>query len=346
MTERTAYFDRLRVLACFFIIVIHISSYCWYDLGTESGSWLVLNAWKSIARFAVPAFIMISGALFLDRDVPLKTLFSKYILRLVVAYFFWNLVYALVFHSGEGLRAIFIQIVAGHYHMWFLPLMVGLYICIPLLKLIAKNETTLRYFLLIAFIFAFALPQILSMAESFGTAGVIELNRLFKASVFDNFNLQTCGGFAFYFMLGYYLSRTDFSKKARIVLYVLAAAGMVFTVLLTWADALCRGYASDTFHEPVNMHVALVAAGIFVLFKYSVKPAPSDRTFGRLSKWCFGVYLIHPLAAELLMKFAGIDALSFNPVYSVPVLSLGIFLLSSLISALINKIPFVNKYIV
>ena len=65
----------------------------------------------------------------------------------------------------------------------------------------------------------------------------------------------------------------------------------------------------------------------------------------KLSKYSFGVYLVHPMVIELLQHF-GIDTFSCNAFFSVPLLTLLIGTLSFLVSALLSRVPIVNKYFV
>lgn len=64
--SRTAYFDYLKIIATFAVVVIHTVAKKWYSAGVESTEWQILNLYDSLSRWAVPIFVMVSGALFLD----------------------------------------------------------------------------------------------------------------------------------------------------------------------------------------------------------------------------------------------------------------------------------------
>lgn len=89
-TERTVYLDYLRVLATFAVMIIHISSVNWYSTDVNGYDWQVLNFYDSIVRWGVPIFVMISGSIFLNREIYMKRIYSKNILRLVVAFVVWS----------------------------------------------------------------------------------------------------------------------------------------------------------------------------------------------------------------------------------------------------------------
>jgi surface polysaccharide O-acyltransferase-like enzyme len=135
------YFDYLRVAATISVVVLHVSAQNWYSFNGRSFEWNVFNFYDSIVRWGVPIFLMISGSLFLYRDIEIKNLYRKYILRLFVAYCFWALFYAVyspIIDSiiGKGfalpIKSIIKNTISGNYHMWFIPMIIGTYMCILL----------------------------------------------------------------------------------------------------------------------------------------------------------------------------------------------------------------------
>lgn len=94
--KRKIYCDYLRLIATFAVVVLHVSASNWYGADVHGLAWQSFNFYDSATRWSVPIFVMISGALFLGREIPIKKIYSKYILRLVIAFFTWNLFYAIV----------------------------------------------------------------------------------------------------------------------------------------------------------------------------------------------------------------------------------------------------------
>ncbi|MCM1143578.1 MAG: acyltransferase family protein [Lachnoclostridium sp.] len=99
-TDRTVYFDYLRVFAAFAMMIVHISAQNWYVADVNSFEWQMFNFFDSIVRWGVPVFVMISGSLFLSRDIPQKKIFSKYVLRMATSFMVWSFIYTLF--SGGG----------------------------------------------------------------------------------------------------------------------------------------------------------------------------------------------------------------------------------------------------
>lgn len=116
--ERTVYFDYLRVFATFAVMILHLSAQNWYITDVNEFEWQTFNFYDSIVRWSVPVFVMISGALFLNRDIKLKTIYTKYILRIVVSYVAWSAIYAFLQKELHPIRYLPLQqatIICGLY---------------------------------------------------------------------------------------------------------------------------------------------------------------------------------------------------------------------------------------
>ena len=86
MKKRIVYFDVLKVITCFMVIMIHVISRNWYVLDLKSNEFTFLTILDSICRCAVPIYLMISGAIFLneDKNIKIKDMFRKYILNIFI----------------------------------------------------------------------------------------------------------------------------------------------------------------------------------------------------------------------------------------------------------------------
>ena len=144
-----AYFDLLRVVAIFTVVAVHLSAQHWPDVDVHSRAWFAFNLYCSLGKWSVPIFVMISGALFLGRDTDVNTILKKNVLRIAIVFLVWSGAYALidlVFYR-DTLFGAFSQFVSGHYHLWFLFMIAGLYLIVPLLRPIVRDDRLTRYFL-------------------------------------------------------------------------------------------------------------------------------------------------------------------------------------------------------
>ena len=89
--------DVVRSVAIFGTVMIHATAVGGFNWPLGSLDWTANLAWSTLLRCAVPLFLMCSGALFLapERELSLSVLWRKYILRIVVALFFWAAAYLL-----------------------------------------------------------------------------------------------------------------------------------------------------------------------------------------------------------------------------------------------------------
>ena len=349
--KRIIYFDYLRVFAILAVIFIHVAGQNWYDSDIKSFEWNIFNIFDSAVRWAVPVFVMISGALFLSKNIDIKRIYSKNILRMLIVYFVWSALYAFIMpflnNTADAMtyKTIIENVIKGSYHMWFIPMIIGLYICTPIIKQIVESKNVTKYFLTVSFVFAFLWPQLFNMCDMFiggrFTAGIYSIDEVIK-----NMNMDIVLGFSFYFILGYFIANIDLTKKQRTVVYVLGILGFISTVLLTMVSSWKLNEPFIKYYSEFNINVLFEAIAVFVWFKY--RKCENDRInkfILKLSKYSFGVYLVHVFIIELL-KYLGLNTLSFNPIISVPLISLITVIISNLISLILNKIPKVNKWIV
>lgn len=342
--SRIVCLDYLRVLATFAVIVVHISAQNWVATAANTFAWQTFNFYDGIVSWSVPMFVMISGAVFLSREFEIKTIFSKYILRLVTAFLCWGGLYALIL--GGGKKQILLNTIHGHYHMWFIPMIIGLYLCIPMIKRIADSETVTKYFLAVAFVITFFLPQIVQMTNDFGGETAKELIAAFDVNL-KNMNCHFVLGYTCYFIAGFYLSKTDLSKKVRRTIYLFGVAGFTSTVLLNAFLAIKTQAPAGVYYSNFTVNVLAECLAVFVWMKYHFPNVKAlNAIMSKLSKYSFGAYLVHILIIEQLNNLWGLNSLSFCPIVSVPVISIVVFILSFAISGFIHQIPILKKYIV
>ena len=338
--SRFYYFDFLRVAATFAVMVLHVAGWKWFTTDVHSFEWQVLNFWHGVMPcYAVPVFVMMSGALFLSRDIPLQKIYGKYIFRIFTAFLFWSFVYACEYYIEEGDAFLaLVCFIKGHYHMWFLLMISGLYAIVPFVKRIAKSELLTKYFLVLAFLFAFLFPETADLISIFS-----EKYGRFVSSLVSQFYFQFVGGFTGYFLLGYFLNNARISARAERLIYAMGIAGITIGMLLSITTTMITSEPQKAFYTNFTVNTMCYAVAVFVFFKSKFN-YPS-RIIRILSQYSFGAYLVHPTMITLVGKL-GLNPLTFNPLLSIPVISVILFVTSFAISAVLNHIPVLKKYIV
>lgn len=349
--ERTAYFDILRVIAMLAVITIHVSAQNWYSTDVRSFSWRAFNFYDSIARYGVPIFVMISGALFLDpeRTVTLQKLHRKNIQKMLLVYITWAAFYALfTFLTGEddfSLSAFFAAVITGHYHMWFLPLLVGLYLITPPLRKVTADPDTTKYLLALSFLFAVVIPSGFLFIQQVGIRDGVYTT---FDSLYSNLKSGYTIGIVFYYILGYCMNKATIGKRCECVLYLLGFLGFASTIILSRLASLRDG-APVAFYSEYMLNVCFETISVFTFAKCRLSKWLCGKRVStvirKLSKYSFGVYLIHPFFITCLAKL-GLDTLRFNAALSVPLVVAATFALSLISSVILNHIPIVKKYFV
>ncbi len=343
--ERLVHFDLLRILACFSVVMLHSAAQFWYGLPVTSSDWLVINSYDAVVRFGVPIFVMISGALFLnnDKEINLKKLYTHNILRLVVLYIVWSILYALldcranwsVIHIGDILREIF----ASQYHFWYLPMSVGLYMLVPILKkwLSVASKKDVEYFLGLFLIFQ--IGQI--TLESIKTTEALEF-------VWGMVDIQMVCSYIGYFVLGYYIVHYGIDKKLHKWLYLGGVLGAVANIVLGNYLALKAGTPVGTVYDSFGAFTFLIVVALFVLFHEKVQrrsfKGSSGKIIREISAGTVGIYLMHVGVMEILRGY-GIHSMMVTPIVGVPLFAVICFVLCFVVAAILRRIPVVGRYL-
>ena len=143
-----SWLDTARVLAIVAVVVLHVSASGVTLAPLGSAAWWAANFYDSAARWCVPMFVMVSGALLLDprKDEGVADFYRKRAARVLLPIAFWSAVYILWNHRGAlgALRAadVLHSVARGwpHYHLWYLYMVVCLYLFTPFLRTVVRHS--------------------------------------------------------------------------------------------------------------------------------------------------------------------------------------------------------------
>ena len=152
-------------------------------------------------------------------------------------------------------------------------------------------------------------------------------------------------GYTGYFILGYYLNLVTLTKKKTAIIYLGGILGLLLTVALQIILVLKTQQRTPTYYECLTFNVLLSACAVFIWFKNSYFFSHSNAIIQKLSKYTFGVYLVHVFILNLLENF-GLNTMSFNPILSVLLITILVYFLSVCVVAILHCIPVLRKYIV
>ncbi|MBR1792694.1 MAG: acyltransferase family protein [Bacteroidales bacterium] len=343
-SQRIEYLDVLRIAATFAVIFLHVSSGRYRQASFLSFNWYIAMIYESLVRWAVPIFIMISGAMFLnpDRVVSLREIYRKRIPRLLLAYIFWWIFYSVFRMVGnavmEGAFSFKLGYLLPHFHLWFLPMIIVVYALIPLLRRFSHDEKLTKYALALWMCYVtgqFLLPII---CQYIGIDQIPQISPLFAAN--------QAVGYAGYFLLGYYLFHHSIAQHQCRFIYLLGTVGLAVTIAGNIVLSLLDNQPNEHFFSNLSLHTILVAIALFVFIKqHSHRWTTWIRPFSNhVRKDLFGIYLTHAVFLSLVHPLF-INGIIPHFILSIPIFSMVIFILSLYTTKTIRIIPFFRKFV-
>ena len=338
--------DVLRALAIMLVVMGHSVEQTfhfadvnvWEQQGTAKA--LVVMLLFTIARISVPFFLFLTGYLFLPRDYDYeraKGFFIHNFARLlfvtevwIVLYnlfnaFFWNIPFTL---KSVVRQMAFLDGVPAMDHYWYLPMILGLYLFLPLIAAGLKHIPAKALVLPVGILLA-----ALTIAPSFGFTTESILESGFSGGVYG-----------LYLLLGYMVHENVFRNIPGWLLGLTAAFGILWTQVVEyiWAG---RGEQVVVWYTWGSL--ILASAALFELCVRAAKPAEvptkahAPMTF--VAKYSFAVYLVHfplvQIAVRVMYWNTSSAFLTFIVAFFVPLL------LSLLFCRLLDRIPKVGRYL-
>ena len=331
--------DLCRIFGCLLVLMIHAGSDIYGNLPLEELPFFLVCCLSTAARGGVPLFFMLSGALFLSREkLDTRKLLTRHALRLTALYFLWSLIYAVLRAYMGGIASAYdfiFAVVAGHYHLWFLPAMVMCYLFLPPVHAAVHGGGLDGKYLAGLFLF---LGIFLSNCNLTPEPAPI----LYRFT--QNFSLDYLL-YLGYAVWGWRLSLRRMPKKTLwlaplVYVLVTAAAALAnrwYSILRSTAD----GWLFHYFSLPSFLQASAAFCFFLALKEHGFK---RPRLIAALADATLGVYLIHPLLINLFER-AG-----FAPTVDAPVSSLLGFwavlaAVSFALSLTARKIPLLRRFV-
>lgn len=347
--NRLVWLDLLRIAASVLVVALNLTSVQLRTLPLNAIGWQPINLYLAMSRAATPLFTMVAGILFLGlgKQRTLRQLLQGPVRKIVVIYIAWSMIYAvftlLTNPAGVGtLPGRFAALlIASHYHLWFLPILISLYLLSPFLQPVVDQggEAVLRY------------AAVLLVVSLLGHTLVLHGDFLPMAdwviTLAMKFPVEKILLFSGYFLLSNTMHRYfSADKKINAAIYLLGLGGILATAAVTWLASQKTGATDLRFSDPLSLLTFFSAVAVFLVFKSEVSKVRftfrARCLIANLSRLTLGVFLIHPLVIYFLEKAFGLNLLSFNPILSVPVLTLLVFFLSAAVILGIKKLSFLR----
>lgn len=341
--KRILYIDILNIIAIIAVVILHhngiVHGY------SRTSAWYTSLIFECIFYFAVPLFLMISGAMLMPyrEKYDTKTFFKKRALKVLIPAIAWiaTMIIWKVFIAKTMtiedwspkniLNIIFASKEETTYYYLFL--IMGAYLTMPVLSRLSKPEyrKTAWYLVGVFFIFNALIPNLLKLAG-------VTYN--------TDFGLMM-GQWCMYIVLGYLLSTQDIAKKYRVILYSLGILSIVYRYATTIVLSNQAGKLVNTTWGYGQFHTILLSSAVFVFvknmnLKWIEKHVKLVKTLGVLAGCSFGIYLVHKIVMFYEIRAFNIDTVS---IWWRTIGFLMTYLISLIIIWILKKIPLVKKMV-
>ncbi len=341
-----AWVDWTRALATLGVVLIHTTGPLLYGYNQHPESyWWISNIYDSAARMCVPLFFMISGFLLLQKDCSLKTFFSKRVNKVFIPLLAWSMFFILwkvYFEHSTSLSpdSLFSLIYKpAYFHLWFLYALLGVYLSVPLLRVIVNHaNTNLLYY---------------GVALWFVTTSLIHVIEKFTV-IQGGIDLRFMAGYSGFMLLGWLLGQKSVSKKNAVAACGLAFLCIVSTALITYVLTLRNGgILVDYFYGPTTPNVIVLSGSVFLLIRYAVenyKIAINEKVLlvvRSVSASSLGIYMVHVVFLYLLRHGylgAYLYAERWHPLIGIPVVTGIAFFLSYGTIHILRKNSLMRKF--
>ncbi len=353
--------DLIRTLAIIGVIFLHATN----DLTPNSMSqlevfrWVTVDVYQSVARMAVPLFVMLTGALLLQpsKNESLSAFFKKRWARIGVPFFFWGALYFVWLYFTANKAITVNSVIQGYLtspylQFWYIYMLAGLYLITPILRIVIAHaeDKTMKYFIALWFIGASIVPAI-----SYFT--IYDLNS----------SLFAITGWVGYYILGIYLLKV---KIPRLWIVALMVLGVSLAVIGTvYMSSNFGGTASYYFQDYLSPTMILASVMAYILLNtikmppYKTMPIASAqkesdpkqdepskprRLLHLISENTLPIFLFHLIVLEALQKgylgFA-INGATINSIVGVPLITVITLFLCLAIILPLKKVPVLKRLI-
>lgn len=335
------YISYLRIAATFAVILLHtVATYVGKFPRVDIDTWHIANTIDSCMRACVPIFVLISGALLLDKQEPLGMFMSKRIKRIGIPLLFWSIVYLLwqtfigqIQWSGSiimDIKRVYMLLKTGvSYHFWYIYMILGLYLLMPILRRWVQQAPAkeLLYFLGIWSITLWINP--------------------YTKTYFPAIELMYFSKYVGYLILGYYLDKYIVpSKKVALLAFSCLVVGILCTALLTYYFSKNEQHFVGVFYGNLTPNVCLSAIGYFLLAKCFLQSQKSIILLA--DSYTFGIFFIHVIVLYYIHRyspFLGQEKDTFTYLLYVGTTAIQTAVISFVMIFLANRVPILKKWI-
>lgn len=290
--EFISQFEYMRIFAALSVILLHISSSVMTTFKpVVDWQWWIGNIIASATHWAVPVFIMISGALHIGKEVSIKHFFVKKFQRVALPLFVSIACFAIIYHYFRKDPLTFEFVIKRviydqpYEHLYFLFILLFLFLLTPFFNMVLKMSAKSFFILFVCsliitlfwnpgrFIFTFWLP------------------------------------FVSYYLAGYLLFK--YSQFPKVLLTIALMSSFLITIVgtATFTTQLIANQNGFYFFDYQSPTTIILSFCLYLLFLARGKKESLSKKIKTLASATYGVFLIHPvwiIFSRQMMQFVSI----------------------------------------
>lgn len=362
---RYACSDYIRVIACFLVVLLHVSA---LQFETFSPAWPSALVYDSLSRMAVPLFFMLSGFLLLDRETgPLSRFYLRRYVRILLPFVVICIIYYFTpQYAGYDLPAYLLHLATHYvdYHLWYVYALAGLYLTLPFfIKILhGPDGPELARLYLVIWVMTFAGGSVLASyrlpltsTEMLISAGYLlppaELSTLQATSpaAADLYRVSSSAadfiskldpGF-FYGFMGYFICAWLIKRHLGRFTRPVCLLNGILCLLSTIAMIGATVWYSEGLNRPVqtffNNLAPLTAIQAISFFIFCCQFRRETALVLNLSAHSYWIYLLHILVLRFYVGFFSLPA-SWLSVIIIPLLAIAVFLTAWLVALPLRRL--------
>lgn len=384
--DREKWIDWMRVAACLMVMVVHSTEP--FYLGGEGSRILTegdaywASFFDSFVRACVPLFVVASSYLQFPLHYSTGKFLRRRALRVLVPFLCWSIVYALAWGEPvDNLRSLLLNFNYAAGHLWFVYMLVGIYLLMPMLSPWAERvgKRELQFYLLLCFATTL-IPFVRALAADgaapviYGPTGIPNraLYPLWGEASWNTYGLfYYLSGFIGYLLLGLYLRRfvgnLSWGKTLAVALpawlagFAICFGGFIVMVMndaggqfpIEGPTGLAAAWETTWINDTAG--VFLMTIGWILVFRKINAGGWFYRTvLLPISKASYGMYLCHMIALAFfsgwLRQSLGLGLDGQLGIWTTPVqillTALITFATVALFCVAVQRIPKLGKWVV
>lgn len=305
--QRDLTIDTLRTISCLAVVLMHVVATFWYStpvrylsldeyynqqssylsyhgvLGFNSLGWYFCSFIDALTRFSVPCFVMISGALVLNKKEINFPYLKKKMGHVAKIILFWGmiiggltLVGSFFLHDNISVSSLLRIMVNGNGVFWFIYMLLPLYLASPIFKEVIDKRELAFLFCILWLTLSILLPFIKIVIPALANNVNLEYMSLFSA-------------YTGYYVIGGYV----YAHKGGAISFVNKYLILVFFTVFASLTIMTFLQPAGLWHNFTTPFCVCVSVIAFTLF-LSYKP---DGAYGKVvssfAKQTMGIYGLH-----------------------------------------------------